>query len=185
MSLPARGLVSGLQSTNFSVVSRGAPASNPVFIDQAARTKVSYGTNAGSVSTQLTVAQILSDTLVVTPTGAAAIYVLPSAQAIFSAFNCLNVGNVVQLNIVNRGTQTATFHSLTGLGMNGSTTVPSNMSSVVVAPAWAPLGVSTGSFGPRSLNIEVASLNGFESTGPNTNPYAYPTFGATGAIYIY
>jgi len=196
------------KQANFGVVNR----TNRVdFVDYPQRTQalspIVIPVNTGSTPYQMTVQQVQSNTVILYATGASGsastTFFLPSAQQLIASFQGIQVGHSIRLNIVNKGSNTASIfglpsqgQSLLGTGSTGGQVgVYPYLQGVDVAPIGTvilPASLGSGSannitttgvvLGKRSIDIEFVSI----SPNPQVTPTdQFVALGATGAYVLY
>lgn len=198
------------RQANFGVVSR----TNRVdFVDYPQRTAhvsaVVVPLNSGTVPYQLTVQQVQSNSVILYATGgsgsAGTTFILPPAQQLLQAFQGVQVGHTIRLNVVNKGLVDASIFASPNFGQVSSlvgTGGPTGIAGVL--PYLQGVNVSpigqvviatslTGSagqvansggimVGKRSIDIEFVSV----SPNPQNSPVSeFLQLGATGAYIVY
>lgn len=187
MSRPFYPVVSNQQQVNFGVVNR---INRIDYVDYPQRTQainpVVIPWNTGSTPVQLTAQQVQENTLIVYASGgtgsASSTFLLPTAQSLLQAFNGMQVGRSVRLNIVNKGPSVASFFACPGSGqvvagqVFGATGGPTGSATSGVLPFLqgvnvAPIGVTiVPILGTGGSNLTGASgveqiLNGVSASG--------------------
>ena len=196
------------KQANFGVVNR----TNRVdFVDYPQRTQslspVVIPINSGSSPYQMTVQQVQSNTVILYASGASGsagtTFFLPSAQQLIASFQGIQVGHSIRLNIVNKGSNTASIfglpsqgQSLLGNGRNRrsswSLSIPSRCRCCAYWHCYPSSSLGSGSanniittgltVGKRSIDIEFVSI----SPNPQVTPTdQFVALGATGAYVLY
>jgi hypothetical protein len=196
------------RQANFGVVNR---INRIDYVDYPQRSQslspVVIPINTGSSGYQMTVQQVQSNTVILYATGASGsastTFFLPSAQQLIQAFQGVQVGHSIRLNIVNKGSSWANIFGLPGQGQallgtggtGGVAGVIPYLQGVTVAPlgtivTFASLGSGSASnilqgpviLGKRSIDIEFVSI----SPNPQTTPTdQFVQLGATGIYHLY
>src|SRR3989344_4931004 len=124
MSRPSNPVVANGSQVNFQVIKRNVPDS---YLDVSQRSLLMSPANIGgsansSAATTLTISQVQSSAMICSPTGtlSAHTFTLPSANSLLNAFNNLNIGEVVALNVINKGTTGAIFTPPAGSGRSSN-----------------------------------------------------------------
>lgn len=203
------------RQANFGVVNR---TSRVDFVDYPQRTQhispVVIPVNTGTLPYQLTVQQVQSNSVILFATGgsgsASSTFILPSAQQLIQAFQGVQVGHTVRLNVVNKGPVDASIFAAPGNGQvsssyNGATGGPTGSAGIIPylqGVNVAPLGLTvvagaaiTGNssqtvgaggasitVGKRSIDIEFVSI----SPNPQNSPVdQFVANSATGSYIVY
>jgi len=201
------------RQANFGVVSR----TNRVdFVDYPQRTQhissVVIPVNTSGTAYQMTVQQVQSNSVILYATGgsgsASSTFILPSAQQLLQAFQGVQVGHTIRLNVVNKGPVDASIFAAPGNGQVsaafGATGGPTGIAGTLpylqgvnVAPVGLSVlttsitgngsqtvgaGGGTITVGKRAIDIEFVSI----SPNPQTSPVSeFLQLGATGAYIVY
>ena len=179
--------VQGRQA-NFGVVSRTRTVD---FVDYPQRTAhispVVIPVNTSGTAYQMTVQQVQSNSVILFATGgsgsASSTFILPSAQQLIQAFQGVQVGHTIRLNVVNKGPVDASIFSspgngqVVGIGTGGPTGIVSVLpylqgisvaplgltvlASAITGSAQQTVGSGGGTItvGKRAIDIEFVSIS--------------------------